>query len=97
VDPPHPLRDALRLYLKAHPDDLARIARERPNGPLAMSYDRGRRGRSVPCRYDFVMVSPDMGVETVRYRYEEALRAGSDHALVTADLALPADTQASNP
>ncbi len=89
ANPHHPLRDAFRIYLTAHPMEHARIAAERPLGPLAISYDRGRRDQPVACRYDFVLVSPEVGVADVRYRYEEAVSAGSDHALVSADLVLP--------
>lgn len=35
---------------------------------------------------DFIYITPDFAVSEVRYVYEEAIQAGSDHALVVADL-----------
>ena len=87
--PAHSLRDVLRVYLTAHPHRLRKIEAERPSGPLQVSYDRGRRGRPVLCRYDFIYATPDFSVDRVRYLYNDSRRAGSDHALVVADLALP--------
>jgi len=84
----HPLRDALRLWLEAHPQALASVRTERPKGPLAISYCTGR-GR-YPYRYDAIWVSPEFSVRRIEYLYEEALAAGSDHALVVVDLALSA-------
>jgi len=40
------------------------------------------------CRYDSIRVSPRISVKDVRYLYEEAVQAGSDHALVIADIEL---------
>jgi endonuclease/exonuclease/phosphatase family metal-dependent hydrolase len=58
---------------------------ERPNGPLAKSHDRGRGGKQVPCRYDFIYATPDIGVTNVDYYYDEK-KLLSDHAIVVADL-----------
>lgn len=84
----HHLHDALRVWLAAHPDEFERIRQLRPSGPLAFSYDRGHKGISIWSRYDHVLVTPDVSVEHVDYLYPEAIAAGSDHALVLADLTL---------
>jgi hypothetical protein len=80
--------DVLRLWYADHPAELKRRVRYYPNGPLADSYHRGRRGKYLRCRYDSIRVSPGISVTDVRYLYEEAVRAGSDHALVVAEIEL---------
>lgn len=85
----HRKRDALRVYLEEHPERLDEIRKERPDGPLAISYVRRARG---PCRYDHIFVSTDVRVVRVEYMYE-SIRSMSDHALVFAELEL-ADTEA---
>jgi hypothetical protein len=83
----HTLRDVLRTYLAAHPEELEEILRVRPEGPLAISHDTGKRnGKSNPRRYDCICATPDLQVEGVEYLYEEGLQAGSDHALVIATM-----------
>ena len=82
-------KDVLRLWYADHPAELKRRVRYYPNGPLADSYHRGRKGKYLRCRYDSIRVSPGIGVMDVRYLYEEAVQAGSDHALVIADIELP--------
>lgn len=81
--------DALRLWFDGHPEQLALRRRYYPHGPLADSYHRGRRGRFLRCRYDSIRVSPGIRPLSVRYFYDEAVAAGSDHALVIAELELP--------
>jgi hypothetical protein len=81
--------DVLRLWYADHPAELKRRARYYPSGPLADSYHRGRRGKYLRCRYDSIRVSSGISVMDVRYLSEEAVRAGSDHALVVADINLP--------
>jgi len=81
--------DVLCLWYADHPADLKRRVQYYPNGPLADSYHRGRRGKYLRCRYDSIRVSPDISVIDVHYLYEEAVQAGSDHALVVADIELP--------
>ena len=71
-----------------HPVDLKRRVRYYPNGPLADSYHRGRRGKYLRCCYDSIRLSPRIIVTDVRYLYEEAVQAGSDHALVVANVEL---------
>jgi hypothetical protein len=82
-------KDVLRLWYADHPAELKRRVQYYPNGPLADSYHRGRRGKYLRCRYDSIRVSPRISVTDVRYLYEEAVQAGSDHALVVADIDLP--------
>jgi exonuclease III len=89
LDAGAPTEDALRLWYADHPAELKRRLRYYPNGPLADSYHRGRRGKYLRCRYDSIRVSPGIGVTDARYLYEDAVRAGSDHALVVADIDLP--------
>jgi hypothetical protein len=84
-----PTEDVLRLWYTDHPAELKRRLRYYPNGPLADSYHRGRKGKYLRCRYDSIRVSPGIGVTNVCYLYEDAVRAGSDHALVVADIDLP--------
>jgi hypothetical protein len=80
--------DALRLWYADHPTELRRRLRYYPHGPLADSYHRGRKGKYLRCRYDSIRVSPGVRVADARYLYEEAVHAGSDHALVIADIEL---------
>jgi len=80
--------DVLRRWYVDHPADLKRRVQYYPNGPLADSYHRGRRGKYLRCRYDSIRVSPGISVTDVRYLYEEAAQAGSDHALVVAEIEL---------
>jgi endonuclease/exonuclease/phosphatase family metal-dependent hydrolase len=84
--PLHALKDALRLYLEDHPDELARAIAARPNGPLAVSHVRGNRRKMTDCRYDFIYISSDVRVRRVEYLFDESVKAVSDHALVVADL-----------
>ena len=86
--PTHGLRDAYRMWLAEHPDELERIRRERPQGPLAVTHRTGRRKDSPghPRRFDAVWVGPEIQVIGVEHYYEAALSAGTDHALVIADL-----------
>ena len=58
----------------------------RPDGPLAVSYIRGNKRKYTPSRYDFIYATKDIGVINVKYLYDEAIEAGSDHALVLAEL-----------
>jgi exonuclease III len=80
--------DALRRWYDDHPDALRRRVQYYPRGPLADSYHRGRKGKFVRSRYDSIRISPGIIVEEVNYLYDEALVAGSDHALVVAVLAV---------
>ncbi len=85
--PLHPLKDALRIWLEAHPSEAEQRQALRPQGPLALSHIRGK-GASVPipCRYDFIYITPDFSVSQIHYLYDEAISAESDHAAVVSDL-----------
>lgn len=85
VNARHRLGDVFRSFLASNPAMRENLARERPNGPLAVSYDRGR-GASIPCRYDFILASPAFIVRHVEYPLEQSLQAGSDHSAVLAEL-----------
>jgi hypothetical protein len=87
--PIHELDDALRVWFDANRTELSHERRLRPDGPLAMTYVRagGRYRDSQPQRRDALWITRDL--EVVRrpvHDYEGAVRAGSDHALVYADL-----------
>jgi hypothetical protein len=80
----HDLSDAFRRWLAANPAEREAIEAERPDGPLAVTHLRG--AKNVPCRYDQVWMSPEWSVESLRHLTEESFGAGSDHALVRANL-----------
>lgn len=40
------------------------------------------------CRYDFIYISSEIQVHRVHYRFDESVRAVSDHALVTGEFEL---------
>jgi endonuclease/exonuclease/phosphatase family metal-dependent hydrolase len=81
---PHGHRDALRDHLARHPEEAHRMREARPEGPLAASYYT----RTKTCRYDHCWVNDHVEVRSVRYLYQRAVEAGSDHALVLANLAV---------
>ncbi len=85
--PIHGLQDAFRLYLGDHPDELDEIRADHPSGPLATSYCTNSSGDNK-YRYDAIWVSAHFAVESVEYVYDQAIDAGTDHALVQADLVL---------
>lgn len=71
------------------PARLRNVRDLRPGeGVPAVSYRRGRGERTTPCRYDAIYASSRFQVEELRYMYEEAINAGSDHGLVLARLRL---------
>ncbi len=86
--PLHGLKDAFRLFLEANPAELARVVAARPTGPLAVSHIRGNRRKMTECRYDFIYISSEIQVHRVHYRFDESVRAVSDHALVTGEFEL---------
>lgn len=81
--------DLFRLWVLAHPEDLERIRRLRPAGPMVATYLRGQRGSKVPCRYDHIL-GAEVEPVTVGHIVDDALAAGSDHALVYADVTIGA-------
>jgi hypothetical protein len=86
-DAAHNLRDVYLDWLAHHPEERAFLAMIRPEGPPAVSFIRGTPPK-VPCRYDAIYASPEFAVLDVRYVYDDAIRAGSDHGLVWARLHL---------
>jgi hypothetical protein len=85
----HPLDDALRRWLADHPRDAAARAIP-PNGPLAVTHRTGRRTNSpgTARRFDSIWVSPHWTVQSIAHLYDDGIAAGSDHAVVVADLTL---------
>lgn len=86
-DAPHRLQDSLRAYLAEHPEEYANVRAQRPEGPLAVTYVRGRGDARTADRFDHLMVSPGYEVSAVVTDYDGATAAGSDHAYVEATLA----------
>ena len=82
----HDLRDVYRDALERDPGRRAAVLADTPEGPLATSHVRGRGVGRVACRYDHVLASPEFTVLDVEYRWEEAVEAGSDHAVIVATL-----------
>lgn len=87
ADARHDLRDVYVDWLTQRPEERAFLEMVRPDGPAAVSFIRGKPPKA-PCRYDVVYASPEFDVLDVRYVYEDAIRAGSDHGLVWARLHL---------
>jgi endonuclease/exonuclease/phosphatase family metal-dependent hydrolase len=84
----HPLTDCLRLWFEANPEELDVVRLERPDGPLAISHRTGKTKARLgnPRRFDSIWISDDFEVTSVDYDYDAAISAGTDHALVTAQL-----------
>lgn len=80
--PQHHLRDALTAYLRENPAAYNRLIKVRPNGPLEVTYKRGK----TLDRFDYIMVSDDFRVDDISHDYEGARGAGSDAGLVSAVL-----------
>lgn len=81
----HNLQDAYRLWLSQNNEEFVKHKNEEQtiSTPLAVSYViRGNNKK----RYDYIMISPHWKVKKLEYRYEEAIKYGSDHAIVVADL-----------
>lgn len=87
--PAHHLEDAYRRFLNQNPGLLQDVAVHRPQGPLAVSHVSVNRLGNVqrPRRYDALWISRHFDVLHVDHDLDGALRAGTDHALVTVDLA----------
>ena len=85
----HRCRDVYRSLVDAKPQLLAEIVSARSDGPLAVSHRAGRNEHRAgdPQRFDHIFATwPDFGVKDAGYDYEGACDAGSDHALVVAEL-----------
>jgi endonuclease/exonuclease/phosphatase family metal-dependent hydrolase len=85
----HPLQDALRRWLADHPAESAELA-DRPLGPLAVTHRTGRRKNSAGTgrRFDSIWITGHWAVQRIDHLYDEGIAAGSDHAVVVADLVL---------
>ena len=92
----HDLRDAWLDLLTADSTETERTRRLRPSGPTAVTWSCAPHGQLTGRRYDLVFVSPELQVVSLDHRYAEALSAGSDHALVSATLALTVRTLVPN-
>jgi hypothetical protein len=84
----HDLEDALRRWLRFHPDEMDRLRASQPSGPLGITHRTGRRKDSPgnPRRFDSIWVSRHWVVRHIEHLYEEGIAAGSDHAPVMVDL-----------
>jgi endonuclease/exonuclease/phosphatase family metal-dependent hydrolase len=82
----HDLRDAYRDYLTINSARFETIEQSRPKGPLAVSHITGKGHNQTERRYDFIFITPDIRVKSVKYLFEKSCTAGSDHALVKAEL-----------
>jgi hypothetical protein len=83
----HPLDDALRRWLADHPTEAATLA-HRPPGPLAVTHRTGkRRGLTgTGWRFDSIWITRHWTVSRIDHLYKEGIAAGSDHAVIVADL-----------
>jgi len=98
-DPKHDLRDVLRTHLDAHPnaspnarpDQRRDLFAQHPEGPLALTFMRGRGRGDTPARYDAIYASPEWQVLDVRHPWTESTAAGSDHGAVWTTLRLRND------
>lgn len=84
----HGLDDALRLWLTGHPETAAAVAADHPLGPIAITHRTGRRKNSLGTgrRFDSIWISPHWTVLYIDHLYDQAIHAGSDHAIVLTDL-----------
>ena len=84
----HALEDRLRRWLADHPAEAAALA-ARPSGPLAITHRTGRRRDSPGTgrRFDSIWLTGHWAVRHIEHLYHEGITAGSDHAVVVADLA----------
>ena len=98
-NPPHGLRDVQRAVIDADRARSDLIAAVRPHGPLAVTYIRrphhqprrivDRQGIAWGLdRMDRLYASPDITIEACENFDHEAIDAGSDHALIAADLTI---------
>ncbi len=83
----HSLEDALRRWLAGHPRATATLA-DRPPRPLAITHRTGRRKDSPGTgrRFDSIWITCHWTVQHIDHLYDEGIAAGSDHAVVVADL-----------
>ncbi len=82
----HGLEDAFRSCPVENRDSRPST----PSGsPLAVSFKRGHGSSAIPCRYDFIYATKEVRVTRAKYLYTDSRLAGSDHAIVVADLRIP--------
>jgi len=79
-EPIHHLTDAYRSWLRSNPSARNEIP---ASGPLATTHVLSRS--KTPVRYDQIWLSPQFKVKKVEHLYDEAIAAGTDHALVIAE------------
>ena len=84
----HPLQDGLRCWLADHPAEATALV-GRPEGPLAVTHRTGKRKNSPGTgrRFDAIWLTRHWTVQHISHLYDEGIAAGSDHAVVVADLA----------
>ncbi len=84
----HALDDAYRRWLADHPAKASALAKSVPSGPLAPTYRTGKSPKTPGSwmRYDSIWVTQHWAVQHIDHRYDDAIKAGSDHAVVIADL-----------
>lgn len=85
-DASHGCRDVLDRWYASNPDALKDAMRERPDGPREVSYVEHRADPPIRRRYDLIMANSAVELLNVRYRYRDAIEAGSDHGLVEATI-----------
>jgi hypothetical protein len=78
----HRGRDLLREHL--HANKLPPAA----DSYLALTYTTHRGGEAGRRRFDSIWATPEFNLRAFSTRYEEALAAGTDHAMLVADLEL---------
>jgi hypothetical protein len=86
----HALDDALRRWIAEHPDHAAAFQGNGPQEPLATTHRTGLSKNSPGNgrRYDSVWISSHWTTRHIEHLYDDGIAAGSDHALVVADLDL---------
>ena len=87
-DAAHGCVDVLDRWYSCNPDALTRARQLCPAGPREVSYIEVRADPAIERRYDVIMASSAFEVRDVRYRYRDAIEAGSDHGIVEATLRL---------
>ena len=88
TDPEPDMRDAWLHHLSANPEVLESCLTEHGGLPSAVSYVRGSKTNPVPDRFDYVLASPEFEIVDVRYDYALGVENSSDHAVLTARVAL---------
>jgi hypothetical protein len=86
VDPCHNLKDALRTHLCSHTELTYSSININPDGPLAVSYEKGNNKVQVARRYDHIYITPD--IKVIDVEYATLVYEASDHALAVAELDL---------